>query len=53
MNCGVQAGTATGRAIGSIVGANLAAYTAELGGKVRYRTISPLPPHYIVFLKYL
>jgi acyl-CoA reductase-like NAD-dependent aldehyde dehydrogenase len=29
-----KAGTATGRAIGSTVGHNLAAYTAELGGKV-------------------
>jgi acyl-CoA reductase-like NAD-dependent aldehyde dehydrogenase len=29
-----QAGTSTGRALGSIVGGNLAAYTAELGGKV-------------------
>ncbi|KAL1735911.1 aldehyde dehydrogenase domain-containing protein [Schizophyllum commune] len=29
----ITAGTATGRAIGSIVGANLASYTAELGGK--------------------
>ncbi|KII94913.1 hypothetical protein PLICRDRAFT_169620 [Plicaturopsis crispa FD-325 SS-3] len=29
----ITAGTETGRAIGSIVGANLAAYTAELGGK--------------------
>ena len=28
-----QAGTDTGRAIGSIVGRNLAHYTAELGGK--------------------
>jgi hypothetical protein len=31
----ITAGTSTGRAIGSIVGANLASYTAELGGKVR------------------
>jgi hypothetical protein len=30
----VQAGTSTGRALGSIVGSNLAAFTAELGGKV-------------------
>lgn len=30
----MQAGTSTGRAIGSIVGHNLAAFTAELGGKV-------------------
>ncbi|KAF5393150.1 hypothetical protein D9757_001326 [Collybiopsis confluens] len=29
----ITAGTATGRALGSIVGSNLAAYTAELGGK--------------------
>ena len=29
----MQAGTDTGRAIGQIVGANLAHYTAELGGK--------------------
>ncbi|KAJ3741512.1 aldehyde dehydrogenase domain-containing protein [Lentinula detonsa] len=29
----VTAGTKTGRALGSIVGSNLAAYTAELGGK--------------------
>ncbi|KAJ3500957.1 hypothetical protein NLJ89_g9559 [Agrocybe chaxingu] len=29
----ITAGTQTGRAIGSIVGANLASYTAELGGK--------------------
>ncbi|PCH41451.1 aldehyde dehydrogenase [Wolfiporia cocos MD-104 SS10] len=29
----VTAGTETGRALGSIVGKNLAAYTAELGGK--------------------
>ncbi|KAJ3923580.1 aldehyde dehydrogenase domain-containing protein [Lentinula edodes] len=29
----VTAGTETGRALGSIVGSNLAAYTAELGGK--------------------
>ena len=29
----LQAGTDTGRAIGSIVGRNLAHYTAELGGK--------------------
>ena len=28
-----KAGTAAGRAIGSIVGKNLASYTAELGGK--------------------
>ena len=28
-----QAGTDTGRAIGRIVGSNLASYTAELGGK--------------------
>jgi len=32
-----QAGTDTGRALGSIVGANLAAFTAELGGKVIWR----------------
>jgi acyl-CoA reductase-like NAD-dependent aldehyde dehydrogenase len=31
---GVQAGTKTGRAIGSLAGENLASYTAELGGKV-------------------
>lgn len=30
----VTAGTKTGRAIGSLAGANLASYTAELGGKV-------------------
>lgn len=30
----IQAGTITGRALGSIVGRNLASYTAELGGKV-------------------
>ena len=29
-----KAGTSTGRAVGRIVGANLASYTAELGGKV-------------------
>ncbi|KAF8165486.1 aldehyde dehydrogenase [Crassisporium funariophilum] len=29
----ITAGTQTGRTLGSIVGANLAAYTAELGGK--------------------
>ncbi|KAF9534765.1 aldehyde dehydrogenase domain-containing protein [Crepidotus variabilis] len=29
----ITAGTSTGRALGSIVGANLASYTAELGGK--------------------
>ncbi|KAJ3862913.1 aldehyde dehydrogenase domain-containing protein [Lentinula novae-zelandiae] len=29
----ITAGTQTGRALGSIVGSNLAAYTAELGGK--------------------
>lgn len=29
----LQAGTETGRAIGRIVGQNLASYTAELGGK--------------------
>jgi len=29
----ITAGTSTGREIGSIVGANLASYTAELGGK--------------------
>ncbi|KAF9478167.1 aldehyde dehydrogenase [Pholiota conissans] len=29
----ITAGTQTGRALGSIVGANLATYTAELGGK--------------------
>ncbi|KIK67819.1 hypothetical protein GYMLUDRAFT_68842 [Collybiopsis luxurians FD-317 M1] len=29
----ITAGTATGRTLGSIVGSNLAAYTAELGGK--------------------
>ncbi|KAF8332682.1 aldehyde dehydrogenase [Cantharellus anzutake] len=29
----ITAGTSTGRAIGGIVGANLASYTAELGGK--------------------
>ncbi|KAH9056365.1 aldehyde dehydrogenase domain-containing protein [Lactarius vividus] len=29
----ITAGTATGRALGSIVGSNLAAFTAELGGK--------------------
>ncbi|THH09139.1 hypothetical protein EW146_g8770 [Bondarzewia mesenterica] len=29
----ITAGTSTGRAIGAIVGANLASYTAELGGK--------------------
>ncbi|EIM87936.1 aldehyde dehydrogenase [Stereum hirsutum FP-91666 SS1] len=29
----ITAGTTTGRAIGSVVGRNLAAYTAELGGK--------------------
>lgn len=29
-----EAGTSTGRAVGSMVGANLASYTAELGGKV-------------------
>jgi hypothetical protein len=28
-----KAGTATGRALGQVVGSNLAAYTAELGGK--------------------
>jgi acyl-CoA reductase-like NAD-dependent aldehyde dehydrogenase len=31
----IKAGTETGRALGSIVGANLAAFTAELGGKVQ------------------
>ncbi len=31
---GLQAGTSTGRAIGCVVGANLASFTAELGGKV-------------------
>ena len=30
----IKAGTETGRALGSIVGFNLAAFTAELGGKV-------------------
>ena len=34
----LQAGTETGRALGAIVGSNLAAYTAELGGKVRSRS---------------
>ncbi|KAL6305834.1 aldehyde dehydrogenase [Sparassis latifolia] len=29
----ITAGTATGRALGSLVGSNLAAFTAELGGK--------------------
>jgi hypothetical protein len=33
-----QAGTRTGRALGGIVGSNLAAFTAELGGKVRELT---------------
>jgi len=30
----MQAGTVTGRALGGVVGANLSAFTAELGGKV-------------------
>ena len=34
-----KAGTDTGRALGSIVGGNLAAFTAELGGKVIWRRI--------------
>lgn len=34
----LQAGTSTGRDLGSIVGSNLAAYTAELGGKVRIQS---------------
>ena len=29
----VKAGTTTGRALGQVVGSNLASYTAELGGK--------------------
>lgn len=29
----MKAGTATGRALGQVVSSNLAAYTAELGGK--------------------
>jgi hypothetical protein len=40
-----KAGTSTGRAIGSIVGANLASYTAELGGKVG--------PHFIYVVRTL
>jgi acyl-CoA reductase-like NAD-dependent aldehyde dehydrogenase len=32
----LQAGTATGRTLGKIIGSNLAAYTAELGGKVGF-----------------
>ena len=35
-----QAGTATGRALGTIAGANLAAFTAELGGKVSQQASS-------------
>lgn len=31
----ITAGTTTGRDLGSIVGSNLASFTAELGGKVR------------------
>jgi hypothetical protein len=33
----IKAGTDTGRALGSIVGGNLASFTAELGGKVIWR----------------
>jgi hypothetical protein len=40
----VKAGTETGRALGSIVGENLAAFTAELGGKViRRKSCKPSP----------
>lgn len=41
----MQAGTATGRALGTIAGANLAAFTAELGGKVsqQARLMTALP----------
>jgi hypothetical protein len=35
-----KAGTDTGRALGSIVGGNLAAFTAELGGKVIWRRVA-------------
>ena len=36
----IKAGTDTGRALGSIVGGNLAAFTAELGGKVIWRMVA-------------
>lgn len=36
-NSHTKAGTQTGRALGAVVGANLAAFTAELGGKVSFR----------------
>ena len=34
-----KAGTQTGRALGAVVGANLVAFTAELGGKVSFRRL--------------
>ena len=36
----LQAGTRTGRVVGKLVGANLAHYTAELGGKARATLLS-------------
>ena len=34
-----EAGTQTGRELGAVVGSNLAAFTAELGGKVSFRRL--------------
>lgn len=42
-NSHIKAGTRTGRALGAIVGANLAAFTAELGGKVSFQITTWTP----------
>lgn len=44
-----KAGTETGRALGSIVGANLAAFTAELGGKVHCSVFCFIVKSYLRF----
>jgi len=38
-NSHTKAGTHTGRELGAVVGANLVAFTAELGGKVSFRRL--------------
>lgn len=42
-NSHTKAGTQTGRALGAVVGANLAAFTAELGGKVSFQMTAWAP----------
>ena len=45
----IKAGTETGRTLGSIVGANLAAFTAELGGKVQCSVLCFTVESYLKF----